>query len=224
MTSVLAPPSFPPVLWESGGQRIARITRFYVGCSLYQRFNDLAALVGRGVDDVSVATWTSNCCMFALGVLSAAGLTYPPLQAPSKNGQAFVLLEALGNFFNAWRTPAVSEVIPVGALLWYRTEGKDDDHVEVMLTPPDEHGGAGRRDNGVSLVRSDVHTSEGRPLYRWLDPDALNLPDANVETADAQESPTRPSLIPAPLHRRVPLPFDPDSDTIPAPPNSEKKT
>lgn len=224
MSTILPAPSFPPVVGESPGARIARIIRFYVGCSLYKRFNDLASLIGRGVDDVSVATWETNCCTFILGVLAAAGVDFLALRVPLENGREFGVLEALGDHFNAWRMPAVSELIPVGAILWYHVDGKTIDHAEGMLTPPDEHGGAGRKDNGVSSGSSDVHVSAlGAPLYRWLDPDALNLPDANVsadDTAetDAQEAPTRPSLIPSPLTRRVPLPFEPDTGDTERPP------
>ena len=218
MSVILPAPSFPPVVGESPGARVARITRSYVGCSLHERFDELAALVGRGVDETSVATWENNCCTFVLGVLSAAGLTFPPLQVPLVNGREFGVLEAIGDHFNAWRVPAVSELIPTGAILWYHVDGKAIDHAELMLTPPDEHGGAGRKDNGVAAGQSDVHTSEGRPLYRWLDPDALNLPDANVETADT-DAPTRPSLTPPPP---FPLPFDPATGDTERPPPTDK--
>lgn len=228
MTTVLPAPSFPPVVDESSGARIARIVRFYVGCSIHQRFDELAALVGRGVDNTDVALWETNCCTFVLGVLAAAGVDCLALRVPLQNGDEFGVLEAIGDAFSAWRMPAVSELIPVGAVLWYhRDDGKNRDHAEVMLTPPDGHGGAGRQDNGVSLGLSDVHVSSlGVPLYKWLDPDALCLPDANVETSDAQEAPTRPSLIPPPAFpRRMPLPFDPftaDTDAPPSMPPDEK--
>ena len=45
-----------------------------------------------------------------------------------------------------------------------------------------------------------------------------NITVANVETSDAQEAPTRPSLIPSPLTRRVPLPFDPETGDTERPP------
>lgn len=219
---ILPAPSFPPVVGESPGARIARIVQFYVGCSLRVRFDDLAALIGRGVDDTTVATWETDCCTFILGVLAAAGLVFPPLQAPLKNGREFELLEAIGDHFNAWRVPAVSELIPVGAVLWYHVDGKTVDHAEAMTDPPDGHAGAGREDNGVSAETSDVHTGgEGVPLYRWLDPDALNLPDLNVETSD--DSPTRPSLMPPPVATRFPLPFDADTERPPPMPPSDKK-
>jgi hypothetical protein len=226
VSTILPAPSFPPIVGESPGARIARIVKFYADCSIHQRFDELAALIGRGVDSTSVALWQTNCGTFALGVLSAAGVDFLALRVPLVNGREFGVIEAIGDHFAAWRMPAVSELIPSGALLWYhRDDGKNQDHAEFMLTPPDEHGGAGRQDNGVSSSTSDVHVSAlGVPLYRYLDPDALNLPDANVETSDAQEAPTRPSLIPSPLTRRVPLPFDPETgDTErPPPPDDEK--
>jgi len=100
-----------------------------------------------------------------------------------------------------------------------------------MTEPPEGHAGAGRQYNGVSSDSSDVHVSTlDVPLYRWLDPEALCLPDSNAEPSDAaQEAPTRPSLIPPPAFpRRMPLPFDPftaDTDAPPSmPPDDEKKS
>ena len=146
----------------------------------HPRRGDLAALVGRGVDDESVVTWQTNCCTFALGVLAAAGVDYHGLKSPLVNGQEFGVLVALGVSLDAWRTPQPGDPPPpAGAMLWYRIAGTNDDHVEVMLAAPDEHGGGGRPDNAITAGRGDVHWSWSRPLHRWLDPDALGI--ATVE-------------------------------------------
>jgi hypothetical protein len=179
---ILPAPTFPAVLGESAGARIVRIVRAYVGCSLHVRRQDLAALVGRGVDDEAIVGWETNCCTFALGVLAAAGVDFPSLRIPLRNGFEFGVLVQLGNRFDAWRKPAPGDPPPpAGALLWYEIDGTNDDHVEIMLAPPDEHGGGGRPDNAITSGRGDVHASWSRPLHRWLDPEALCLPDPHVD-------------------------------------------
>jgi len=217
--SVLPAPQFPPVVGETGGQRIARIVKAYVGCSLAVRREDLAALVGRGIDDESIVTWETNCCTFFLGVLTAAGLDFPALKVPLKNGEEFGVLVAIGDHFNAWRVPAPSELIPEGAGLWYHVSGKNVDHVEAVLAPPDGHGGGGRTNNAIEEETGDLHWGAGRPLYKWLDPSALQLPDAMASDGGdpvgdplPSEAPTRPSLIPPPL------PFDPVTGDTERPP------
>lgn len=178
---ILPAPVVPFVAGETPGDRIARIVRSYAGCVALGahpvRREELAALVGRGVDDESVVTWETNCCTFALGVLSAAGVVYHGLQVPLVNGAEFGVLVALGVSFQAWRTPAPGDGPPPrGALLWYHVDGKNVDHVEIALDPPDEHGGGGRPHNAITVGRGgDDHWSWGRPLHRWLDPDALQI-------------------------------------------------
>lgn len=211
---ILPAPVFSAVVGETSSSRIVRIVKSYDGCSLSSRREDLAALVGRGIDDEEVVTWVTNCETFALGVLFAAGLDYLPLMSPLKNGREGELIEGIGQAFKAWRVAAPSESPPAGALMHYRSNPyrtRDDgsviydDHVEFMLEAPDLngaslHGGAGRTNNEVTVERSNIHFSVGKPLYRWLDPVALNLPDAIVvETTDpiglqAQEVPTRPDM------------------------------
>jgi hypothetical protein len=193
---ILPAPSFLPIVGESGPARVVRIVRAFAGCSLHVRRAELAALVGRGVDDESVVAWETNCCTFALGVLFAAGVDFPALRIPLVNGAEFGILVSLGYHFGAWRTVVPSEIPPAGAAVWYRTptppggKPKNDDHVEFALDGLDEHGGGGRPDNAIEIQRGNVHVSAGRPLYRWLDPNALGLPDAIASAPDPAPPPT----------------------------------
>jgi hypothetical protein len=188
--SVLPAPSFPPVFGEDSASRVVRIVKFYAGCSLSKRRQDLAALVGRGVDDESVVTWATNCATFALGVLAAAGFDYAPLKTPLKNGMEFSLLAAVGHKFDAWRDLVKDGPPKSGAIMWYRTpervgqSPKNDDHAEFLLGSLAGwiglHGGGGRANNLISGETGDVRTSLSRPMYMWLDPNALGLPDASA--------------------------------------------
>lgn len=175
--SVLPAPQFPPVVGESGAQRIVRIIRSFNNCSLSSRREELAALVGRGIDDESVVEWQTNCCTSALAILFAAGCGYSGLALPLKNGLEFELLEALGDYYSAWRTLAKDGPPKPGALCWYEIGGTNDDHVEWELDNGD-HGGGGRADNEITVEHGPVAQSLGRPMKAWLDPDAIGLPDA----------------------------------------------
>lgn len=178
-------PSFPPQPGESPGEHLARIVRHYAGCSLEARRDELGALVARGVDEPEhVVTVETNCAMFALGVLKAAGCPHELLDHPYVDEMAFAWLVKIGTDLGAWRDPGKDGLPTKPAALWYRVAGRNVDHVEFLLSLPDEHGGGGRTDNAITVGRGDWHESWGRPLYRWLDPDALNLPDAAVEVVD----------------------------------------
>ena len=159
---------------ETGGQRIARIVRAYVGCSLSSRSSDLAALVCRGVCDESFARVQTNCAVFALGVLAAAGVVDPVLATPTAIGAAFSDLVTLGYRHVAWTAPQAQE-LPVGAWMWYRISGTNDDHVECYLGGG-WHGGGGRPNNAITAGTSSYAISNGRPLWRWLDPEMLQIP------------------------------------------------
>ena len=192
---ILPAPIFPMLSGELPGDRIARIMRLYDGfvpLGPHPVGRDaLAGLVGRGIDDESVVDWRTNCCTFALGLLFAAGVDHPILKKPLRNGLEFTDMVTLGYSFSAWRVAVASEIPPRGALLWYRVAGQNDDHVEVMLDAPDEHGGGGRPDNAITIGRSDPHVSNGRPLWRWLDPAALEIPTLPV--ADPHLDPSGPN-------------------------------
>lgn len=196
---VVAIPLFEFVAGESCGDRIARIVRFYVGSSLFNRRDDLGALVARGVDDpTEVVGIKTNCATFSLGVLAAAFGSvdaargaHPLLATPYKNGMAFAWLTEIANAWGAWVKPVPGQIVPVGACMHYGTSGLNNDHAEWMLAEPDTHGGGGRTDNAVTLGQSDPHTNLGRPLLQWLDPEKvpLVLPDAYVAVSDPTGAP-----------------------------------
>lgn len=181
---VLPEPNFPLLPGESPGARIARIAQSYVGCALHdpthptlpnKRLDDLAALVGRGVDDQSVVSIRTNCATFALGVLRAAGVVHPRLSQRYVDGMAFAWLIEIGDSFSAWR-PGDAGPLSVGAVLHYAVQGENDDHAEVYVSAAGPmHCGGGRVDNGITLETGPVTLSMGRPIMQWLDPDALGL-------------------------------------------------
>ncbi len=189
---------------ESPGQKLVRIVRHYAGCSLTARADELGALVARGVDDPARAvTIKTNCGMFAMGVMAQAGVASPVLErrylsanglAPGAN--AIVWLRELGTKLGALVKLPVPGVInslgaghkpPPGALLRYNTAGKNDDHVEWLLSEVDvtghaEHGGGGRTNNAITLCAADAPNSAGlitwnygRPLVEYWDPNKLGI-------------------------------------------------
>ena len=172
---ILPVPVFPPVPNESPGARIWRIATSYAGCVPLGphpvRRSDLAALVGRGVNDEMWVAVMSNCATFALGALAAAGVHHERLSHATAIGMAFSDMVQIGIDFGAWRAPADSGPPPLGALCWYRVAGTNDDHVEVCGPGDDEHCGGGRPLNAVTHDVGPVIESCGRPLYKWLDPD-----------------------------------------------------
>ena len=188
MTEMILPaPVFIPVLGEDSGARVVRIVRSYVGCALHDpahpllpnsRFVDLAALVGRGVDDESIAYVSTNCGTFSLGVLKAAGCQHKLLTQKYVSGMAIAWLNEIGQYFSAWRTIAKDGPPLPGCLCWYEIAGLNDDHVEWELDNGD-HGGGGRADNGITVEHGPVTLSLGRPMKAWLDITSL-LPDTIV--------------------------------------------
>jgi len=172
-------PVFAPVFGESGAARIVRIVRSYDKVSLSNRRADLAALVGRGVDDGDrVVTISTNCGTSALGVLRAAGCPHLLVSKPYVSGMAIAWLVQIGRDMSAWRDPVKDGPPQSGALCWYEIAGENDDHVEWELDNGD-HGGGGRTNNAITVEHGPVALSMGRPLKAWLDPEALSLPEAS---------------------------------------------
>lgn len=180
-------PDFPLIPGEAPGARLVRIIRTYDGCSLSARKDDLGALVARGVDDpAKVVGVSTNCAMFGLGILAAAGVDHALLRKPYVNGMAFSWLVQIGTDFGAWKVPSTTDPPPPGAFMWYRIPGTNDDHVEVFLSAPDEHGGGGRPNNAITVGHGPIHSSWSRPMWRYLDPDMLGIAvvDEHVDTPD----------------------------------------
>lgn len=203
---------YPPVPGESAGERCARVVRELAGVSLSVSRSRLVQLVGGAettpAQALAVTTWRTNCASFSLGVLRAVGCPHPLLAHPLLIGAAFSWLVKVGDDFGAWRVPAPGAAIPVGACLWYAITGTNDDHAEWVLSLPDaaglvEHGGGGRPDNAITVGKGDIHTSWGRPIHRWLDTSALQIPvmasdpvAPNGITAEVipSERPTEPEI------------------------------
>jgi len=175
---------------ESPGQKLARIVRHYVGCSLSSRADELGRLVARGVDDPArVVQIRTNCGLFALGVMAEAGVDDPILDRKYYDGAAIGWLRQIG--LN--RKALVKYAGPtgpqpqIGALLRYNTAGKNDDHVEWLLSDVDAHGyaehaGGGRTNNAITLVGPQAPNSAGlvtwnygRPLVEFWDPNLLGI-------------------------------------------------
>ena len=185
---ILPAPVFTPVLGEGAGQRIDRVVRSFAGCSLSVRTQDLAALVGRGVDDESMVTWETNCLTFALGVIAACGSDVAELHEHIPNGREYVALNPLVKRAGGWELFS-GQPVKTGSLMHYRSvpyrvnaagETIYDDHYEFKLLASDEHGGGGRANNEITVEHGDWSHSVGRPLYEVLDPDGYGLPDANA--------------------------------------------
>jgi len=175
------------------GETICRIVRKYVGCSLSNRADELGALVGRGVDDPKRAvTVKTNCGTSALGILKEAGCPSPILKrkylsanglAPGANAIAWLLElgQETGALVTLLQPGDIGRKPPPGALLHYATPGKNDDHVEWLLSEISpgggaETGGGGRANNAItSGLGAFVARNNGRPLRHWLDPNKLGL-------------------------------------------------
>jgi hypothetical protein len=185
--SVLIRPEFPLVAGEEPIARIVRIVQFYAGCSLSARRDELAALVGRGVDDESLVEAHTNCLTFIFGVLVAAGCVYPSLCIRWDRDLAGGRLLAFAKAKKALVTDGSPPI--VGSVMHYERVGNDD-HWEVEL-PNGQHGGGGRDNNLIAIdpVGGDWHYSEGRPIRYWIDPTKLGIPvlqapDAGQPAAD----------------------------------------
>lgn len=178
---------------ESAGEKLARIVKYYAGCSLSARVEELGKLVARGVDDPGrVVGIKTNCGMFALGVMAEAGVDDPLLDKPYVTGMAIGWLRQIGINRGALvklEHPGMLGVhkLPVGALLRYNTAGKNNDHVEWLLSEPDakahaQHGGGGRTNNAITVTAADAAANAGlitwnfgRPLVEYWDPAKLGI-------------------------------------------------
>ena len=187
MTSAVTLPTEPG---EAPADRLVRILRTFVGCSLHSRRDDLGRLVARGVDDPeAVVTIATNCGTTALGIMALAGVDHALLSAPYRSGMAIAWLRTIGRDLGALNPYSPSNPPKPGALLRYNTLGKNDDHVEWLLGPlgadgAADHGGGGRADNAITEGTGPVLASWGRPLVEWWDPDRLG-----ILTVDEEPSP-----------------------------------
>lgn len=157
----------------------AMLVRKYEGCSLKNRKDELGCLVCRGVDDPTQAVLIkTNCGMFSLGIMYEAGVQHDLLRHKYVSGMAIAWVRTIGKDLKALQRYSKTNAPKPGALLHYYTPGKNDNHVEWLLSDIDaqgcaEHGGGGRTDNAITLGTSNVLWSYGRPLQEWWDPDML---------------------------------------------------
>lgn len=158
---------------------IISLVKRYEGCSLHVRKDDLGTLVCRGVDDPDQAVLIkTNCGMFALGIMKEAGVVHDLLNQKYKSGMAIAWVRTIGKDLKALQKFSKGNMPKAGALLHYYTAGKNDNHVEWLLSDVDdqgcaEHGGGGRTDNAITIGSGNVLWNYGRPLQEWLDPDML---------------------------------------------------
>jgi hypothetical protein len=157
----------------------AMLVRKYEGCSIHIRRDDLGALVCRGVDDPEQSVLIkTNCGMFALGIMKEAGVVHDLLSHKYVSGMAIAWLRTIGKDLKALQKYSKDNKPRAGSLMHYYTAGKNDNHVEWLLSDIDdqgcaEHGGGGRTDNAITIASGNVLTNYYRPLQEWLDPDLL---------------------------------------------------
>jgi len=201
----------PLVPGESPGQRLARIAYSHVGCSLKNRRDELGKLVARGVDSPEkVVTITTNCGTSALGVMAQAGVRDAILNKPYQSGMAIAWLRAIGQRTGALQKYSRSGPQPkIGSLMRYNTAGKNDDHVEWLLSDVGNNGvahhcGGGKANNAITEATGNITVSFNRPLVEWWDPDKLgievlpSLDEQGQKMGGEHVEPARPQML-APL-------------------------
>jgi lysozyme len=205
----------PLVPNETPAERIIRLVKSHVGCSLSERRDELGKLVARGVDNPeAVVTISTNCATTALGIMAEAGVRDAILNKHYVSGMAVSWVRQIGINTGALVKFDGHTMPKPGSLLRYNTPGTNNDHVEWLLGPVDangsaDHGGGGRSNNAITEGTGDIRSSWGRPLVEWWDPDQLGIPLLTQE--DPQPAPPPP---PPP----VPAPTPPLPAPVPVPP------
>ena len=166
---------------------IIEIVKSYIGDSLVNNKDDLAELIARGVDDPNkVVQIKTNCGLFCLGVWCLVGVQHDLLKTKYVSGQAIAWVRKIAIDKKALRIYPKDGPPIAGAALHYYTPNKNDNHIELLLSDPDEnmnaeHGGGGRTNNAITSSTSDIKTNYYRKLQEWIDPIALLVesPDFN---------------------------------------------
>lgn len=173
-------PIIPNQLITFPQQQLVQCVKYYIGFTLENHGDELRYFLSRGVDDPAtiVDTHISDCGLFALAVWLEVGIRDEKLSEKYQTGKAIEWLVEITNRHNATRH--IRDDIPtVGALLHYHTHGKNDDHVEFLLSPPTigqwiaNHAGGGRANCGIGEGTSNILWNLGRPLQAWYDINAL---------------------------------------------------
>jgi hypothetical protein len=159
-------------------RQVVQCVTFYIGASLDNREDELRRFIARGVDDPATILnkHVSDCGLFALAVWYAVDVQDTVLGEKYQIGKAIEWLVEIAARHNAVRHIMKDGPPTVGALMHYYTHGKNDNHVEFLLSPPvknkgwiAEHGGGGRADCGIGSSTSDILWNVGRPLQEWYD-------------------------------------------------------
>lgn len=172
----------PPPITRSQAA-IVDCVRSYVGFSLEHNAESLRAFIARGVDDPGaiLSEGVSDCGLFALAVWHAMGVNHELVRAPYQSGKAVTWLLEIASDLNAVRRPLRDGPPKPGALMHYKTSGRNNDHVEFCLSFPyvrgamwiAQHGGGGGAHCAIGSSQSDVKWSWSRPMQAWFDPDIL---------------------------------------------------
>lgn len=211
-TPIATVPSLPG---EKPADKLIRLVKQYVGCSLTARRDELGELVSRGVDKPeAVVTIATNCATSALGIMAKAGVKHKLLNQPYANGMAIAWVRQIGLQTGALVKFDGKTMPKPGSLMRYNTPGTNNDHVEWLLGPvaadgTAEHGGGGRADNAITSGTGDIRSSWGRPMVEWLDPDRLGI-DINVALPVPVNPPETPVPDPEPVQEPEPPKPEPE--------------
>lgn len=163
--------------------QVVQCVSHYVGFSLSNHGQELREFLARGVDNPQtiVDAHVSDCGLFALAVWHVVGVQDPRLAQKYQIGMAIEWLHSIAQLHNAIRHPSHDGPPSIGSLMEYFITGKNDNHVEFVIGRIIEspqgwmapHAGGGRPDCAIRRGWSDVKWSDGRPLQRWYDINAL---------------------------------------------------
>lgn len=171
---------------ESSGEHIARIVRGVAGCSLDHDADKLAALflVNESSPEQArrVSTYATNCGTSMRCIMALAGCDHPLVTRPYTVQMAVSWCLTAAREKGALVPPSRWREAGPGWGAHYGTQGRNDDHVEWILSDVDAagvalHGGGGRPRNAITIGGpSSILWSSGRPLRHLIDPVALLRP------------------------------------------------
>lgn len=157
-------------------QQVVELVQFYNGCSLKKRKDELSKLIARDVDNPEqIVEVKTNCALFAMAILYTIGFEHPILKQKYKIGMAVANVRQIGFDTKSLLKYNHNVLLKAGDILHYMTPPgtKNDSHIEFCLEDQKldtflTHGGAGRPDNAITIVKSDVKWSVGRPLVEVI--------------------------------------------------------
>lgn len=169
---------------ESAGDHIARIVRALNGVSLVHDREKLEALFWANETRERaplVASMRTNCGTSMRAVYALAGVEADDhyILDDYRVGMAVAWVLEQARLNNAIVSPSRWRDAGPGWGMHYGTPGHNDDHMEFCLSVPDpvtgiaDHGGGGRGQNAITVVRGGIRWSSGRPLRALIDPDRM---------------------------------------------------